>query len=165
MSAAGSEMLPEQVTRAVMAGETPAVTAWAERHQWRVRVDPDSQTLTAVTTHPATNTLVLFHADLTGYPALPPAWTCRDDQGCSPHDAFPLAGTGPVITGSVFHPNPVICAPWNRLAYSEHSGPHADWGGLTEWKTAAPASTRAHTLADMLNTLRLHLAASPGMAS
>lgn len=158
-------MLPEQVTRAVMVSETLAITAWAERHRWTVCVDPDNQTLTAETRHPVTDTQVRFQADLTDYPAFPPAWTCRDDQGANPRSAFPLAGTGPMIAGSVFHSNLVICAPWNRLAYSEHSGPHGDWGGPVQWKTAASAYTRAHTLADMLNTLRLHLAVSPGMAS
>ncbi|BFV58381.1 hypothetical protein KCMC57_up34850 [Kitasatospora sp. CMC57] len=160
-------MLPEQVTRAVMASEMLAITAWAERHRWTVHVDPDSQTLTAQTNHPAMAevTPVIFHAELTGYPAVPPAWTCRDDQGGTPRNAFPLAGTGAGLPGSVFHPLPVICAPWNRLAYKEHDGPHQDWGGPTQWKTAAPASTRAHTLADMLNTLRAHLAVSPGMTT
>jgi hypothetical protein len=151
------------VTQAVMASEMPAITAWAERHQWTIHIDLDSQTVTAQTTHPVENAPVVFHADLTGYPALPPTWTCRDDLGGSPRNAFPLAGTSPAITGSVFHSNQVICAPWSRLAYSEHGGPHSDWGGPTQWKTAAPTYTTAHSLADMLNTLRLHLAVSPGM--
>jgi hypothetical protein len=58
---------------------------------------------------------------------------------------------------------PCICAPWNRLAYAVHGGPHNDWGTTTDWKQAAATSTQAHTLPDMLSALRLHLQYSPGM--
>ena len=117
-------------------------------------------------THPATTAEaetakpVVFHADLTGYPAHPPAWWC----GSSPAErsGYPAPGTTPGVSGSVFHNQPCICAPWNRLAYAENSGPHNDWT-LGAWKTSGTQYTQAHTVADMLSTLRLHLQHSPGM--
>lgn len=59
-----------------------------------------------------------------GYPATPPAWhwfnpaTGRvDDRRDTPRG------------GSFLHGNGVICAPWNRLAYTavDSRGPHSDW--------------------------------------
>jgi hypothetical protein len=118
----------------------------------------------AKTVHPTNGVPIVFHAEIDGYPAIPPAWTCRDEDGVVTPAAFPVAGTLVGVAGSVFHPNNVICAPWNRLAYASHGGPHGDWGELTAWKNAAAAQTQAHTIADMLDTLRLHLAVSPGTA-
>ncbi len=163
MLAAGSEVVPLDVTQAVMDGESAAIAAWADRHQWSIDSASDGSALIARASHPVTGNHVDFHADLTGYPAVPPAWTCQDEAGASGSRAYPAPGTTPAITGSIFHTLPVICAPWNRLAYVVHNGPHSDWGAPTEWKTAGPSYTQAHTIADMLAALRLHLLVSPGM--
>jgi hypothetical protein len=156
-------VVPTTVTQEVVRGETAAVTSWAARRGWTVQVDVDALTLTAVTTHPACGVTLTFRAALDGYPALPPAWTCHNAAGESPRSAYPAAGSRPGVSSSIFHANPVICAPWNRLAYAEHSGPHGDWGGQTNWKDVDTNFTRAQTLADMLAALHLHLSASPGM--
>jgi hypothetical protein len=68
------------------------------------------------------------------------------------------------VPGSIFHPNRLICAPWNRLAYGEHGGPHADWGGQTSWTSVGAGYTKGDTLGDMLSQIALHLAVSPGMS-
>lgn len=59
-----------------------------------------------------------------GYPAMPPAW----------HWFNPAIGRidDPQDTprgGNFLHSNGVICAPWNRLAYTtvDSRGPHSDW--------------------------------------
>lgn len=153
------------ITCAVLIAETPAITGWASRHGWRIETDTASLTLDAAAVHPATQTAIVFHADLTGYPAVPPAWTCRSGTGETAPSAFPVAGSRNGIPGSVFHPNGVICAPWNRLAYAVHGGPHNEWGELTGWKTVPGDVTQAHTLADMLTALALHLSASPATAA
>jgi hypothetical protein len=150
------------LTRVVLADERAAITAWASRHAWVIALDLDGLICTAKTTHPNGQT-VIFRADLSGYPVQPPAWWCgesRDDRS-----TFPGPPTAPPagLPSSIFHPNAVICAPWNRLAYSIHGGPHNDWRELRDWKQAAPGSTRAHTVTDMLDALRLHLQYSPGM--
>jgi hypothetical protein len=153
------------VTRAMLAAETPAIMAWAARHGWDIRIDEGALTLDAATVHPASQATIVFHADLDDYPALPPAWTCRDSAGEAIPSAFPLAGTRPGVPGSIFHPGLVICAPWNRLAYAVHGGPHNDWGELTVWKTVSGGHTQAHTLADMLTALAVHLSVSPAAAA
>lgn len=158
-------MATATITRAVLAAETPAATAWANRHGWNIHTDATGPTLDASTAHPVTGTLIVFHADLSGYPTIPPAWTCQDAQGSAKPSVFPLPGSRPGLPGSIFHPQLVICAPWNRLAYAAHGGPHTDWVDLRGWKTVPGNPTQAHTLADMLATLALHLAASPGTAS
>ncbi|AFM20600.1 hypothetical protein Mycch_5998 (plasmid) [Mycolicibacterium chubuense NBB4] len=153
------------VERAVLTAEAPAIMAWAARADWTVRFDADGRTLTASTIHPVTRTVVVFHADLEGYPAIPPAWSCRNADGAVTPSAFPLPGSRTGIPGSIFHAAMLICAPWNRLAYGVHGGPHTDWTVLTEWKTVPGGVTKAHTLADMLSAIALNLAASPGTAA
>lgn len=64
------------------------------------------------------------------YPTLPPAWHFRNpDTGVLDSPADTPRG------GAFFHSNGVICAPWNRLAYSAHwsRGPHGDWT-LGDWR-------------------------------
>lgn len=62
--------------------------------------------------------------DCSDYPAIPPAWHWADassDVLDQPKD---------IPQGSGFlHPNGVICAPWNRLAYKavDSRGPHGEW--------------------------------------
>ncbi|MEZ0357998.1 hypothetical protein [Mycobacterium sp. SA01] len=153
------------ITRAVLAAEMPAVTAWASRRGWTIEADAPSLRLSAATVHPVVQTVIVFCADLTGYPATPPAWTCLNGTGHAASAAFPVAGSRAGLSGSIFHPNGVICAPWNRLAYAVHGGPHNDWGDLTGWKTVTGGVTQAHTLADMLTTLALHLSASRAIAA
>jgi hypothetical protein len=153
-------MIPTVVTAAAVEAEFPAVTAWAARRPgWTVRLDATRLTLHADTVHPVTSQPIAITADLTSYPAVPPAWTITGPGG-----AFPAAGQFPGVPGSIFHPNRVICAPWNRLAYGEHDGPHPDWAGQTNWTNIAAGFTKADTLADMLSQIALHLAASPGMS-
>jgi hypothetical protein len=57
---------------------------------------------------------------------------------------------------------PVICAPFSRLAHSEHKGPHSDWGGLAQWQTAAPTYIQAITVGDMLQAFRVFIKHSDG---
>jgi hypothetical protein len=169
MSVAGSDVIPTVVTRVVVAEELPAVLAWAARRPgWTVEFDDPALHLNVKTTHPVSGTPLRIQADLQGYRAVPPAWRFLHpdtDGEKTATDPFPQPGTHPLITGSIFHGNRVICAPWNRLAYKENGdgGVHGDWGGLTNWTDAAAGYTKADTLADMLSQIGLHLSVSPGM--
>jgi hypothetical protein len=158
-------VIPTVVTRAVVAEELRAVLAWAARRPgWTVEFDEPGLRLIIRTVHPAAGTPLLIHADLHGYRAVPPAWRfLNPDTGEAAGAPFPQHGSRPPIQGSIFHGNRVICAPWNRLAYTEYNGPHGDWGGLANWTAAAPGYTKADTLADMLSQIALHLAVSPGI--
>jgi hypothetical protein len=157
------------VARVVIEAEMVAVVGWAARSGWEVRIDIDDAVegpvLQARTVHPVTGAPIVFHAALQDYPVLPPAWTCRDPEGVVTAAAFPRAGTRPGLSGSIFHGALVICAPWNRLAYGARGGPHGDWTDLTAWKTIGGGVTQAHTLADMLASIAVHLSASPGTAA
>lgn len=175
-------MLPAAVTEAVVQEQMPSTQAWAVRSGWTVSYDPAASRGVACAVHQVMGQMVAFFFDTTGYPAVPPAWWCgpvparpTDTAWTSVEVAtvasvkshYPAAGTGGsgAPSGSIFHPQPVICAPWNRLAYGDDGGPHDDWGALTQWRNAGAGSTQAHTIPDMLNTLSLHLRFSPGMSS
>jgi hypothetical protein len=164
MSAAASEVLPRLMTRAQLAAEQPAILAWAARMAgWAVDVSLPDLVIAASTVHPQCQAPLIVTADCSWYPVAAPAWRFADAAGDSPKSAFPAPGSTPAIKGSIFHPNGLICAPWNRLAYAEFGGVHNDWGGIVNWKAAAPGYTQAHTVADMLQTLAVHLTASPAM--
>lgn len=157
-------MIPTVVTAAVIAAELPALEAWAARRPgWTVCVQDTQPVLVLDAVHPVSGTSVRITADLSEYPAVPPAWRFVDPAD-GPSAPFPQAGSNGVVTGSIFHSNRVICAPWNRLAYAEQSGPHGDWGALTNWKSAGQGYTKADTIADMLSQIHLHLSMSPGMS-
>lgn len=154
---------PPSFTRATVAAEHDAIAAWAERFGWTVTVDLDALVLRAATTHPKLDRALQVLAALAEYPALPPAWrfvTSSTDD--SPTSAWPSPGTMPCVSGSIFHTNPCICAPWNRLAYKVYNGPHEDWT-MTAWRDITNGLTKADTLPDMLDQIHQHLAASPGM--
>ncbi len=154
--------MPPTATRASVEAELEAARAWAVRHGWIMDWDPEKLTLRATTYHRPVSRLVEVVAEADGYRAVPPAWKfVQPGTDAADRSAFPAAGTSPGI-GSIFHSNPVICAPWNRLAYVEHGGPHDNWSGPSSWLQVRDVTT-AHTIADMLSALDVHLRASPGL--
>jgi hypothetical protein len=86
-----------------------------------------------------------FHllVDCDRYKAQPPAWHWSDsDSTRTDRGADQPKGSG------FLHPQGVICAPWNRLAYKsmDSRGPHQDWT-VGDWlKNAATGgcTTLAH---------------------
>lgn len=160
-----------EVTKAVMADELPAITAWAARHAWDLSYDPESFKGRALVAHPhLDDQTVVFWFAVDGYPnRQPPAWWCGGDGTLVSVDRadYPRPSATPppgLPNGSIFHTNPVICAPWNRLAYGVHGGPHTDdWLALAAWKTYGTGYTQAHTIPDMLSALSIHLDRSDGM--
>jgi hypothetical protein len=78
------------------------------------------------------------------YSAEPPAWhwyNTETEQCDQPKDTPTAAG--------FFHPNGVICAPWNRLAYKtvDSRGPHEDWQ-IGDWRSN-PKNGACRTLSAM----------------
>lgn len=151
--------VPRSVTIATVEEELPAVTAYAQRHGWAVNWDTEQIQLTFDGKHPADATPIRIVAAVEGYKALPPAWTFEDPAG--KRSLFPKPGP---VNGksSIFHSRRVICAPFNRLAYVQHSGPHSNWGGPENWLEVR-GHIRATTLANMLASILGHLKASPGV--
>jgi hypothetical protein len=154
-------MVPAAVTLAVLNQEVPAAQRWAARHDWTIETDLDALQLTAITRHPADRSELVLIGEFTGYRAVPPAWRFVDSTtGQTTSRAFPAPGS-PRGGSSIFHSMPVLCAPWNRLAYTETGGPHGDWGAAADWLKVRN-TTQAHTIADMLATVNAHLRYSPG---
>jgi hypothetical protein len=162
MSVEGSDqMVPAAVTLAVLAQELPAAHRWAARHTWTLEADLNALRLTATTHHPGDHAELVLIGQCAGYRAVPPAWQFVDPRTGQPTpQAFPAPG--PAAGGSsIFHTTPVLCAPWNRLAYAENGGPHGDWATAAGWLNVRN-TTQATTIADMLATIDAHLRSSPG---
>lgn len=74
----------------------------------------------------------IFHlfVDCNSYPVQPPAWYWCDVTGTNT-DRLSDRPRG----SGFLHPNGVICAPWNRLAYKaiDTRGPHSDWT-IADWQ-------------------------------
>jgi hypothetical protein len=149
--------VPPALTASVLDGEYPAVVVWAGRHGWAVTRPAGGPSVRAATYHPS-GQLIEVVAALEGYPAVPPTWRFVCPGSDQPATTFPDGGAQPGVGGSIFHPGRFICAPWNQLAYSQHGGPHGEWI-MTGWQEVG-GSSRATTLADMLDQLHLHLRAS-----
>ena len=154
-------MVPKRVTQILVESEARIVDSWAQRNGWTVNINLERLEITAEVPHPKDNAPLFLHGDLSGYRAIPPAWRFVDESGNVTKPAFPSAGP---VNGksSIFHGNVVICAPFNRLAYKIAGGPHEDWGEWTGWFVVTGDFAKAHTLAEMLSIINVHLQFSPG---
>lgn len=153
-------LLPATMTRATVEAELVGARAWAARHNWALHWLPEDLVLRAATYHNPVHRLIEVMGLCDSYRALPPAWrfvSPGTDQ--SEKRWFPSADPG----GLIFHGDGVICAPWNRLAYKEHGGPHDNWNGPASWLQVPADNTVAYTIADMLATIDSHLRKSTGM--
>jgi len=148
-------MIPEEHTIAVVEHEISAVLAWAKRKTIQLKWDSNAVALSVILVQPETGENFYLYGDLKGYKVIPPAWTFRNElwEGGSNKSDYPK----PAKTkwgSSIFHKQPTICVPFNRLAYKEHEGPHSDWGGPSKWLSAGGSYIKAHTLGDMLQAIR-----------
>ena len=86
------------------------------------------------------------------YAAEPPAWHWYnpDSKKIDQHQDIPK----PV---GFFHSNGIICAPWNRLAYStvDSRGPHGEWV-IGDWRSN-PQNGACRTLSAMALRIGLEL--------
>ena len=156
---------PRDVTMAIIEDELPGIRAYAIRHSWTVEWRADSLSLVFGGQHPQDKTPVDIIAAVDGYRALAPGWTFNDPSSkrATP-EFFPRAGTLPNGRSSIFHSNRCICAPFNRLAYRVHGGPHSDWNGPEAWlEVRRPGEVHAVRIANMFAVILAHLAVSPGM--
>lgn len=159
--AVASEVVPADVTRAVLAEELPPAQAWAARRGWSLAYEPARLTLAVQMTHPVDGSTLVLAGGFDSYRALPPLWTFIDpDTGAATKGAVPAPGT---IHGqaSIFHPEGFICAHWSRAAYAECGGPHGNWGAATSWAEVREGG-QAHVVAEMLAAVAVHLEFSPG---
>ena len=155
-------MLSENQTIEIIEYELKAARAWAERHGVVIRWQPETKTIQVELVQPMTGEVFYLQGQLDNYRMFPPKWTfCNSEWSQSgKKDLFPA----PAPKSSLFHPNGIICAPFNRLAYTcpEHQGLHSDWGGPVNWLNAGGVHIRASTIADMLQAIRRDLVMSRG---
>lgn len=145
--------------------ELPGAQAWAGRHGVLLTWKPEELELRAIFVQPETNESFFLRGEFGNYRAIAPAWTFTDAawSAAPVQHLFPRPATPPSGGASVFHSKPVICAPFNRLAYKEHEGPHQDWDGPANWLTAGqPNEVKAHHLGDMLAVIHQHFVFTRG---
>lgn len=131
-----------EVSRTHVEGDLAALKVWAELNRWVLDWRP-GQLLLGVSMRSAVDgESYELEIALDGYRALPPSFQfVRSSSGeRGTHRCYPRGGRG------YFHTLPVICAPWNRLAYAAHGGPHGDWA-MANWHTYRANHRR---LGDML---------------
>jgi hypothetical protein len=146
--------------------EIDGASSWVARHGCALEFDTSTLTITFDLDHPADKTRLRLVANCDDYKAVPPAWKFVDlETGASTKTAWPSPGTLPDGISSILHTSPVICAPFNRLAYAEHGGPHADWSASTNWLNLTGPHIRASTIGEMLAAIHLHVSRSPGRMS
>ncbi len=165
-------MIPRRDTILIIEDELVGAVAWAGRHSIPLEWRPDDLEIRAILMQADDEQQPFYlRGRFDDYRAVAPAWVFSDktwqSQGL-PH-LFPKPPANPPFGASIFHTNAVICAPFNRLAYGEHSGPHSDWGGPTNWMDAGAQYVHAETLGDMLHVIYNHfrfthgrLGAEPG---
>lgn len=159
-------MVPTATTVLVVEDELAGARAWAERHAVPLAWEPEVLEIRATLTQPETDQLFYLRGRFDDYRVLPPAWTFTD-QSWSAEPAptfFPRLAQSP-NGASIFitYRGPVICAPFNRLAYAEYQGPHSDWVGPSSWLTSGAADqVKAHFLGDMLQLVFRDLVHSRG---
>ena len=126
-------MLPPAVTDAAIGDELPGAMAWAERHDFAMdtRLVPD-RIIRAVFVQPEKDEKFYLQGTFEDYRAHPPVWEWYDESWSSTEGLYlsPHSGVSP-LGSSMFirHSGKgLICAPFNRLAYGVHNGPHSNWG-------------------------------------
>ena len=151
-------MIPPETTQLILQHEMAGASKWAERHSVPLQWRPERLEVRAILKQPETDELFYLRGVFDDYRRLPPAWTfTSDEESTEAAMHFAPRVDKPPFGSSLFikkNNRPVICAPFNRLAYAEHNGPHANWRGAANWLTAGqPNRAKAHYLGDMLQVI------------
>ena len=131
--------------------------AWAKRQQ--IGMDTrllDNQIIRVVLVQEEHGEKFYLQGNFDAYRALPPIWDWRDDSWSisSELSLSPSPENNPFTSMFLKHNNQsIICAPFNRLAYGIHEGPHKDWGDPAQWVTTGKGYVYAVTIGDMLQAV------------
>lgn len=160
-------MIPRHQTLLHIESELGGARAWAARHNVPLVWLPEQLELRVTFVQPETAEPFYLRGRVENYREVPPAWTFTDSQWTAEAQRQYFPRPAPVARGiaSIFHPQPVICAPFNRLAYryDNVAGPHSDWGGPANWLNAgASTQVRAEYIGDMLSVMHAHFAVTRG---
>lgn len=150
-------IIPATNSVIIINSELEGAQSWAERHGLKIEWLPETLELRATFLQPETGNKFFLRGRFRDYKALPPEWTFTDEKWEAtgrPRD-FPEASPSP-FGPSIFisyNLSGIICAPFNQLAYSDHSGPHKNWGGPANWLNADPSRVHADSIGDMLQVI------------
>jgi hypothetical protein len=154
-----------EVTTASVEDELIGAQAWANRTRIPLEWNADRLELRATLMQPETNEPFYLIGTFKDYRACPPAWTFAESDWTVSQQPKTFPANQPTPYGaSVFtkgRTGPVICAPFNLLAYAEAAGPHGDWGTPSQWLTIT-GHARATTVGDMLALIWRDLNVSRG---
>lgn len=152
-------MLPDAVVDAWIARELPGAIAWAKRHGISLTpLFPNERLLRVVLIQESSKQRFYLQGSFEQYKALPPMWDWRDETwtkteaaslGPRPPQTTPFGSSMFLSRGNKI----VICAPFNRLAFADHGGPHSDWGGAAQWISAGLDFVQANTIGEMLQAI------------
>jgi hypothetical protein len=166
-------VIPPEETVIVTEPEICGARAWAERHGILLSWVPENLELRAVLKQANTGDEYYLRGRFRDYRAIAPEWTFSDVawNQTGRHTDFPNPISTP-FGASIFikFGNPalsipqhaIICSPFNRLAYTDGSGPHGDWGGPSRWMEISKTPqtpgqgnghVRAETIGDMLQII------------
>lgn len=150
-------MAPRDDTLLYVKDELPGAQAWAERHRAPLVWAEEVLELRVTLTQPETKQPFYLRGRFDEYRELPPEWTFTDSAwtAATAFALFPNLAQTPYGSPLFIRANsgPVICAPFNRLAYAAHGGPHRDWT-LAAWLAAGHESqVKAHCIGDMLQII------------
>lgn len=150
-------MLPAVVVDAALEAELEGAIAWAARHELDLIWLPADRILRVTLVQAETQERFFLQAQCDSYKALPPMWDWRDqDWSGAPAPSLSPSSKATPFGSSMFINNKgraIICAPFNRLAYGLHGGPHSDWGDPAQWMTAGGSHVRATSIGDMLQAI------------
>lgn len=153
-----------EIVLAYLAEEIPAAIAWATDKGLEPEWNPDTLTF-SLRLQGRGESETVEHYLLVGtfddYRVEPPTWRFLDPRTGDKIGA-PAYPAGAWANGSIFHSNGLICAAWNRDAYGDRGGPHANWGAATQWQTVGREYVQADTIPDMLARIYAELQLSCG---
>jgi hypothetical protein len=155
-------VVPRRASAQAVLTELPAAAAWADRHGLRFESDEEALAiwlgLTGPGAEPGTSVEYLLRGRFDNYRAIAPEWlfvdsATREEIG---EAAFPNPTGQGAFGPSLFirgPSGPLICAHFNRLAYSVNGGVHTDWGETTSWLTRRPGQTYATEIGSMMDRI------------
>ena len=156
-------VVPVDSSRTILEKEVTDAQPWAGRHSWELLLSPGALLLDVHLVHPVDQQPLLLRGEFSSYRAQPPLWVFLEPGTLtSTLDAWPSGGpVGNLSSIFIRHGGgAVICAHFNRGAYTSEGGPHA-WGALSQW-TQVRDGIHAERVGEMLAAIAVHLRHSPG---
>jgi len=159
-------MPPMQEIVATVEHELEQATPWARRRGLTLDWEASELRLRTVLEQGETEEPFFLQGTFDSYKELPPVWEFYDADWHSSCEKRLYPAKKPCPFGSsmflTHQERPVICAPFNRLAYQELAGPHSNWGGPANWRSVEGNHVKATVVGEMLQHIRRHLRPTRG---